>query len=57
VPVERLDYNYFVEASGMGPGPFTFRITDVHGSRLTDSGIDLGDDVDRRGADQVPACE
>jgi expansin (peptidoglycan-binding protein) len=57
VAVERLDYNYFVEANGMGPGPYTFRVTDVHGSRLTDKGIAGGDDVDRNGAEQFPACE
>jgi expansin (peptidoglycan-binding protein) len=57
VAVERVDYNYFVDASGMGPGPYTFRITDAHGSRLTDTGIELGDDVDRSGAEQFPACE
>lgn len=57
VAVARLDYNYFVADSGMGPGPLTFRITDVHGSELTDSGIALGDDVDRAGGAQFPACE
>jgi expansin (peptidoglycan-binding protein) len=57
VAVARLDYNYFVADSGMGPGPLTFRVTDVHGSELTDSGIALGDNVDRAGGAQFPACE
>jgi expansin len=39
--VAREDYNYFVESSGMGPGPYTFRVTDSYGNVLTDSGITL----------------
>lgn len=57
VTVGRVDYNYFIDESGMGPGPYTFRITDVHGSVLTDDGIELGDNVDRSGGAQFPACE
>jgi expansin len=57
VAVPRLDYNYFVAESGMGPGPLTLRVTDVHGVSVTDSGIALGDNVDREGAQQFPACE
>ena len=34
--VPRLDFNYFVAASGMGPGPYTFRVTDVNGATLQD---------------------
>lgn len=37
--VPRTDYNYFVESSGMGPGPYTFRVTDVFGNTIVDSGI------------------
>jgi expansin (peptidoglycan-binding protein) len=29
--VPRETYNYFVAASGMGPGPYDFKITDVYG--------------------------
>lgn len=57
VEVARVDYNYFLEEDGMGPGPYTFRITDVYGATLVDTGIELGDDVDRPGAAQFPACE
>ena len=57
VEVPRVDYNYFVEDSGMGPGPFTFRVTDVHGNVLTDSGIPLLDDGDADGDGQLPPCE
>lgn len=39
VSVPRTDYNYFVESSGMGTGPFTFRVTDRYGNVLTDTNI------------------
>lgn len=54
VNVERLDYNYFVAPSGMGPGPYTFRVTDSYGNMLVDSGIVGGDNVSRNGAAQFP---
>jgi expansin (peptidoglycan-binding protein) len=37
--IPRTNYNYFVEASGMGPGPYTFRVTDMYGNVLQDAGI------------------
>jgi len=40
-PAVRQSYNYFVEASGMGVGPFTFRVTDIHGHVIVDNGIAL----------------
>lgn len=57
VAVQRLDYNYFVADSGMGPGPLKLRVTDVHGSALIDDGVALADNADRSGAAQFPACE
>jgi len=40
VNVPRTSYNYFVQTNpGMGPGPYTFRVTDHYGNVLTDSGI------------------
>lgn len=56
VDVPRLDYNYFVKDDGMGEGPLTFRITDINGATLEDSGIPLLDDADAPGAAQLPAC-
>lgn len=54
--IPRLDYNYFVESSGLGPGPYMLRTTDVHGHVVEDSGIVLGDSVTRVGASQFPVC-
>jgi expansin len=42
ISVPRTDYNYFVQTNpGMGPGPYTFRVTDSYGNTLIDSGIPL----------------
>ncbi len=53
--VPRLDYNYFVQTNpGMGPGPYTVRITDSYGNQLIDTGIVGGASVTRQGAAQFP---
>jgi expansin len=38
-PAARQDYNYWLIASGAGPGPFNLRITDVYGHQVTVGGI------------------
>ncbi len=40
VSMPRTSYNYFVQTNpGMGPGPYTFRVTDHYGNTLIDTGI------------------
>jgi expansin (peptidoglycan-binding protein) len=56
VDVPRLDYNYFVAESGMGPGPYSFRVTDVNGATLEDSGVVLTPDGDCVGSNQFSDC-
>lgn len=56
VEVPRVDYNYFVQESGMGEGPLSFRVTDVAGGVLEDANIPLLDDADAPGAAQFAAC-
>lgn len=56
VVVPRLDYNYFVDASGMGPGPYTFRVTDVYGGQWTDRNVALRVASEVGGAGQLPVC-
>lgn len=41
VELPRQEYNYFTAASGMGTGPFTFRVTDFYGHVLIDTGISM----------------
>jgi len=52
--VPRTEYNYFVEASGMGPGPYTFRVTDVFGNTIVDSGIPHIENGSIHGSAQFP---
>jgi expansin (peptidoglycan-binding protein) len=54
INVPRTTYNYFVESSGMGPGPYTFRVTDVFGHTLVDSGIPHVENGDISGSNQFP---
>lgn len=54
--ISRVDYNYFVDTSGLGPGPYTLRVTDARGQGLEDQGITLGASVDRAGAAQFASC-
>ncbi|MFC8846353.1 MULTISPECIES: expansin EXLX1 family cellulose-binding protein [unclassified Micromonospora] len=37
----RQDYNYWLIESGAGPGPYSIRVTDVYGHRVTAAGIRL----------------
>lgn len=52
--VTRTSYNYFLNASGMGPGPYTFRVTDIFGNVLIDTGIAPAADTTVPGTSQFP---
>ena len=54
--IGRVDYNYFVDTSGLGNGPYQLRVTDTRGHALDDTGVQLGDNVTRTGTQQLPAC-
>jgi expansin (peptidoglycan-binding protein) len=54
--VNRVDYNYFVEPSGMGPGPYTFRVTDIYGHVLVDSAVVPVENASVTGKAQFPSC-
>ena len=56
IEVARTDYNYFVEDAGMGPGPYHFRVTDVLGQTLEDTGIPFIEAGIVDGKGQFPAC-
>jgi hypothetical protein len=56
--VDRVNYNYFVQTSpGMGPGPYTFRVTDVYGHVLIDAGIPHAENSSVSGHAQFPSCD
>jgi expansin (peptidoglycan-binding protein) len=53
--VPRTSYNYFVQTDpGMGPGPYDFRVTDLYGNVLTDSGIPHLENGTVNGSGQFP---
>jgi len=52
--IERLSYNYFVAADGLGPGPYDLRVTDVLGHVLEDRGIALEVGAEVSGGAQFP---
>jgi expansin (peptidoglycan-binding protein) len=54
--VPRLDYNYFVDANGLGVGPYQVRVTDQRGNVVEDNGIAVGDNVTRTGTSQFATC-
>jgi len=55
IEVPRTDYNYFVQTNpGMGPGPYTFRITDWYGHVLEDSGVAHVENGTVAGGSQFP---
>ena len=39
INVQREQWNYFVEPNGMGPGPYTYRVTDYFGNMIVDSDV------------------
>ncbi len=55
--VPRENYNYFVATGGLGPGPFTFRLTDVYGHQVVHQGVPLVDATVVPGGEQLPVCE
>ncbi len=52
-PRER--YNCFIETAGMGDSPYTFRVTDIFGQTLTDTGIALVEGGEVAGKGQFSA--
>lgn len=56
IAVPRESYNYFVEANGMGPGPYTFRVTDVYGSTVVERGVVFKEASDVMGTQQFEVC-
>jgi expansin (peptidoglycan-binding protein) len=55
ISVPRTSYNYFVQTNpGMGPGPYSFRVTDSYSNVLIDSGITHIENGSVPGAAQFP---
>lgn len=55
VELPREEYNYFTAKNGMGSeGPFTFRVTDIYGHQLVDTGIGINKGKPVDGAANFP---
>lgn len=52
----RVDYNYFVKYGGIGLGPYIFRVKDIYGHVLEDSGVVLNTTTGVAGGKQFPFC-
>lgn len=50
----KQNYNYFLAESGLGEGPFTFRITDIYGQTVIDEDIPFTPDETQTGSAQLP---
>jgi expansin (peptidoglycan-binding protein) len=44
----RKDYNYWLYESGLGPGPYTIRVTDVYGQQATVTGVKMAPEQTQR---------
>lgn len=54
VALPRRNFNYFEAQSGLGEGPFTFRITDIYGQVVIDENIPFTPDEMHVGHVQLP---
>ena len=54
--LERTSYNYWLAPTGMGAGPFTFRVTDVLGQSVEETGIPLIPGQIFQGVTQFAPC-
>lgn len=55
-PIARADYDYFVDASGLGAGPFALRVTDTRGHAIEDDAVPFAAATVAASASQFPAC-
>ena len=54
IELPRRNFNYFEAQSGLGKGPFTFRITDIYGQVVIDEDIPFTPDEIQQGHAQFP---
>lgn len=55
IALQRQRYNYFTAPKGMGEGPYQFRVTDIYGHSLVDTGISINNsEKEINGANNFP---
>jgi expansin (peptidoglycan-binding protein) len=52
----RTGYGYYQASGGMGPGPYTIRVTDTNGSIVTDDGVPLTPGGTAQGTANFGSC-
>jgi expansin len=52
----KQSYNYYVAASGLGPGPYDLRVTDERGQVIEDGSVALGNGTTEDGTMQFATC-
>ncbi len=56
VAMSRETYNYFLEPQGLGPGPYTLRVTDIYGHQQVDTDLVFTPDTEVAGGSNLPNC-
>jgi expansin len=54
VSLPRQEWNYYLASSGLGTGPFTFRVTDIFGNEIVTAGVPLLDNAGYPAGAQFP---
>ena len=54
IALPRADYNFFIAEHGLGPGPYTLRVTDWYGNTLLDHSLPLRVGAEVAGSAQFP---
>lgn len=54
--ITRMEYNYFLDDSGFGNGPFDFRVTDIKGNVIEETNIPFKETTIINGTQQFPDC-
>jgi expansin (peptidoglycan-binding protein) len=51
--LKRVDYNYFLDESGLGDGPYDLRVTSIEGKSIEDPAIGFAEATTVAGASQL----
>lgn len=54
--IDRVSYNFFVEPSGLGDGPYALRVTDQRGHVVEDDAVPFEAASTKPGGEQFPLC-
>jgi expansin (peptidoglycan-binding protein) len=55
--LKRSYYDMWESTAQLGPGPYSFRVTDIYGHMIQDNGIELKPAMVVNGVGQFEACQ